>query len=129
MNHKLMFTLNAIVALIFGFAFLLVPVLVLEMFGVETYVATVLFGRFFGVAMVALGLLLWFTKDIPDESMQKWMGISMFISAFLGLIVTVLGISPASGVIRANGWVIILTYLFFTLGYAYLIFMKPKMKE
>ena len=129
MSYKLLFVLNAIAALIFGLVFLFVPIMMLKLLGAETYVVAILLGRFFGTAMIALGLLLWFTKDVTDESMQRWMAISMFICAMLGLILSVVGVSPASGVIRSNGWVTIVGYLLFTLGYAYLLFLKPKMKE
>ena len=129
MSYKLLFVLNAIAALIFGLVFLFVPVMMLELLGAETYVVAVLLARFFGTAMIGFGLLLWFTKDVTDEAMQKWMAISMFICAMLGLILSVIGVSPASGVIRSNGWVTIVGYLLFTLGYAYLLFLKPKMKE
>ena len=111
MSYKLLFVLNAIAALIFGLVFLFVPVMMLELLGAETYVVAVLLARFFGTAMIGFGLLLWFTKDVTDESMQRWMAISMFICAMLGLILSVIGVSPASGVIRSNGWVTIVGYL------------------
>ena len=129
MSYKLMFILNAITALLFGIVFLFVPNKMLELLGAETYVVAVLLGQFFGAAMISLGLLLWFTKDVEDESIQKWMGISMFISALLGLIVSAIGVSPLSGVLRSNGWIIILIYLIFALGYGFLLFLKPKLKE
>ena len=83
MNYKLMFILNAIVALVFWAIFLLAPATMLNFFDAEAYVATILLGRFFGSAMISLGLLLWLTKDMPDEAVQKWMATSMFASAVL----------------------------------------------
>ena len=129
MNYKLLFVLNAITALLLGLVFLFIPVKMLELLGAETYVVATLLAQFFGTAMISLGLLLWFTKDTEDEVIQKWMGISMFTSALLGLIVSAIGISPLSGVLRSNGWVIILIYLIFALGYGFMLFLKPKMKE
>ena len=128
MSYKLMFILNAIVALVLGVVFLLMPESMLGYFDAEAYVATILMGRFFGSAMIALGLLLWFTKDVSDMSMQKWMAISMFASALLGLIVSILGITSAN-VMRANGWLAIVIYLLFALGYGFLLYLKPKLKE
>lgn len=129
MSYKMMFTLNAIVALVFGAVFLLMPETILNYFEAEAYVATILMGRFFGSAMISLGLLLWFTKDMPDEAVQKWMGISMFASAVLGLIVTILDIASEKNIMRANGWIAIVVYLLFALGYGFLLYLKPKLKE
>lgn len=129
MSYKMMFTLNAIVALVFGAVFLLMPETILNYFEAEAYVATILVGRFFGSAMISLGLLLWFTKDMPDEAVQKWMAISMFASAVLGLIVTILDIASEKNIMRANGWIAIVVYLLFALGYGFLLYLKPKLKE
>lgn len=129
MSYKLMIILNMVVALGFGLAFLVVPESALGFFGAETYVSNLLLGRFFGSAMVSIGLLLWFAKDIEDTNIQRGMGIALMVSAILGLIVNVIGVSPASGVIRSNGWITIIVYVLFALGYAFLVFLKPKMKE
>lgn len=129
MSYKMMFTLNAIVALVFGAVFLLMPETILNYFEAEAYVATILMGRFFGSAMISLGLLLWFTKDMPDEAVQKWMAISMFASAVLGLIVTILDIASEKNIMRANGWIAIVVYFLFALGYGFLLYLKPKLKE
>lgn len=129
MSYKLMIILNMVVALGFGLAFLVVPEPTLGFFGAETYVSNLLLGRFFGSAMVSIGLLLWFAKDIADASIQRGIGIALMTSAILGLIVNVIGVSPASGVIRSNGWITIIVYVLFALGYAFLVFLKPKMKE
>ena len=128
MSYKVMFVLNALVALGLGAAFLFVPMTLLNIFGTEQYVIAKTLGQFFGTAMIALGLLLWFTKDAEDEKIQKGMAYAMFISALLGLIVNIIAVA-VDGVIRNYGWITILVYVLFALGYAFMLFMKPKMKE
>lgn len=127
MSYRILFILNALVVLVLGAAFLFVPERMLGFFGTETYASTVLVARFFGSAMAALGLVIWFAKD-AGEGAQKGMGWSLFISALLGLIVNVIGISSASGVIRENGWISIVAYLAFGVLYAYMLFLKPAAK-
>lgn len=129
MSYKLMFILNAIVAILFGAAFLVVPEAALAQFRTETYAATLLVSRFFGAALLTIGFLLWFAKDAAGESVQKGMGAVMFASAILGFVVTVMGTAGSKSVIRANGWVVMVIYLLLTLGYAYLLFMKSRMRE
>lgn len=129
MSYKFLFVLNALVSAVLGAAFLIVPARALGFFDTEAYAATLLVARFFGTALVSLGLLLWFVKDVTDESVQKGMAWALLISSVLGLIVNVIGVSPASGVIRTNGWITIIVYVLFALGYGFMLFMKPKMKE
>jgi hypothetical protein len=80
--------------------------------------------QFFGTAMLALGLLLWFAKDVTDEAVQRGMGVALLVAAVAGLVVTVIG--TAGGVLRSNGWIAILAYALFGLGYAFLVFVKPR---
>ena len=127
MSYKFMFVLNALLAVVVGVAFLFVPGQSLGFFRAEQYAATLLMGRFFGSAMIALGLVLWFVKDANDEGVQKGVVISLLISAVLGLIVNILGLS--GGVVRVNGWITIIVYVLFALGYGFLLFLKPRMKE
>jgi len=124
MNYRIMFLVNALVAVLFGLAFLFFPARVLGLFRTETFVATVLMSRFFGTAMLALGLVLWFVKDIADEGVQKRIGIALLVGAVAGLIVTALGTFASNAVIRANGWLAMVIYVLFGMGYAYLLFMN-----
>ena len=128
MNYKLLFVLNAIVVLVVGVAFLFVPMTMLDLFGAEKYVIAKTLGQFFGSAMIALGLLLWFVKDVEDDKMQKGMGYALFASSLIGLIVDIIAVG-VDGVIRNYGWITILVYVLFALGYGFMLFMKPKMKE
>ena len=124
MNYHRLFLINAFIAILFGLGFLVVPNMVLNQFGVDEYASTRLVSQFFGTAMLALGLLLWFAKDVVDLNLQKGMAVALLVGAAAGLIITVAG--TASGILRTNWWLAVLIYLLFGLAYAYLVFMKPK---
>ncbi len=129
MNYILLFTLNAIVALALGVAFLLVPETMLGLFGAEQYAAFKFLAQFFGSAMIAFGWLLWLVKSVSDENMQKGIAYSLLVSSVLGVVITVIAMVADKALIRTNGWIVIIAYVLFALGYAFMIFMKPKMKE
>jgi hypothetical protein len=129
MSYKVLFALNALVAFVFGLGFLFKPDIALPLLGVtEQYAATMWMSRFFGSAMFALGLVLWFAKD-ADETVQKGMGWGMLISAAIGLVLTLMASLSANAVLRQNAWIPIVIYVLFALGYAFILFMKPKMAE
>ncbi|HJS17723.1 MAG TPA: hypothetical protein VJ785_03175 [Anaerolineales bacterium] len=128
MNYRILFLINSFIAFLLGAAFLFVPSMAMERFGVDNYASTRLVAQFFGAAMVALGLLLWFVKDVGNESMQRGMGIALLVGAVAGLTVTALG--TAAGTLRVNGWMAILFYVLLAVGYAFLVFFrKPKMEN
>lgn len=123
MNYRILFLINALIAFLIGLGFLVVPHMALNQFGVDEYAATRLASQFFGTAMLALGLLLWFAKDVTDANLQKGMAIGLLVGAVAGLVITVIGTS--SGILRTNGWLAIGAYGLFGLVYAYLVFLKP----
>jgi hypothetical protein len=122
MNYKTLFLLNSFFAFLLGAVFLIVPPLAIGQFGVDSYTSTRLMAQFFGTAMLALGLLLWFVKDVPSEAMQRGVAIAMLVGALAGLFVTALG--AFTGTLRTNGWMAIFAYVVFGVGYALLLFLK-----
>jgi hypothetical protein len=127
MNYRTLFLLNSFFAFLLGALFLVVPALAIKQFGVDSYTSTRLMAQFFGTAMLALGLLLWFVKDVASEAMQRGMAIAMLVGALAGLLVTVLG--AYTGTLRTNGWMAILAFVLFGLGYALLLFLKRRAEQ
>ena len=125
MNYRLMFLVNALVASLIGLGFLAVPGKVLGQFGVDEYAATKLICQFFGTAMLALGLLLWFAKDMTEPNLQKGMGIALLVGSVAGLAITVLG--TTEGILRTNWWIAMVVYTLLGAAYTYLVFFRPRL--
>ena len=124
MNYRILFILNALIAVLLGLGLLTVPNMVLNQFGVDAYAATKLVTQFFGAAMLALGLLLWFAKNVAEENLQKGMAIALLVGAAAGLVIALIG--ATSGILRSNAWMAMGVYVVFGLAYAYLVFLRPK---
>ena len=125
MNYRTLFLLNSLLIFLLGAAFLVVPSLAIGQFGVDNYASTTMVAQFFGTALLAIGLLLWFAKDVTDEAVQRGMSIALLVAALAGLVVTVIG--TVGGILRSNEWIAILAYVLFGFGVAFLVFMKPRL--
>ena len=55
--------------------------------------------------------------------------VGLIVGALAGLFVTLVGTFSSNAVIRSNGWIAMLIYALFGLGFAYLVFMKPRTGE
>lgn len=124
MNYRIVFLINAFLAALLGLGFLILPGKILGQFGVDEYAATKLISQFFGTAMLGLGLLLWFAKDVTEANLQKGMGSALLVGAAAGLIITIMG--TISGILRANWWIAMVVYAILAVAYGYLVFQKPK---
>lgn len=130
MSYKLLFILSAIVAVICGLGFLIVPDRALPLVGTtEQYVSTLFAARFFGFATFAFGLILWFAKDVPDAKFQRNLGMANLVIAVVGLVLTLIGSMSSTAVLRTNVWAPIVLFLLGVLAYAFMIFIKPKMVQ
>ncbi len=127
MNYRLMFIINSVVLAIFGVLFMVMPEFVLTQFKSEVYVATLYVARFMGGAFLMGGLLLWFLLDMPAKK-QRIITILLLAYSVAGFVMTVLGMTTV-GVLRANGWALLVIFGLFVLIYAYMLFLQPKSAE
>lgn len=127
MNYKTLLVINSFVAFLFGVAFLFVPTLAIKQFDVDNYASTKMVAEFFGAAMLALALVLWFAKDVTEEGVLRGIGVALLVGDLAGLVVSVIG--TAGGTLRANGWALMVLYALFGLGFAYLVFLRPRLKQ
>jgi hypothetical protein len=125
MSYRILFILNAIIVVLLGAFFLIMPQTALSQFGVEVYVSTLLVARFFGGAMVMSGILIWFLKDVFDQKTQKSLGMAMFAGSVGGFVLSLIG-TTYSGVIRTNGWILLVVTVVFSMCYAFLLFLMPQ---
>ena len=128
MSYRLMFTINAVVLAIFGVLFMIMPDLVLKQFGGELYAATQFIARFMGGAFLMGGLMLWLVKDTTPVKTQKNIAYVLLACSLGGFALSIFGMT-AVGVLRFNGWVLLVIYGFFSLLYGYALFLQPKNSE
>ena len=127
MGYKVLFVLNALVVVVLGAGLIFVPEMVLEQFQTQLRVTEVVQARYLGAAFFTLGLMFWFAKDTSDSKLQMNFSVVGLIGAVLAVIVSVLGIT--SGVLSINNWIPVVVEVVFGLGYAFMVFLKPRMKE
>ena len=116
MRPATVFLTAAVLALVFGLGFLLVPAMVLPVYGAPTDAATVLMSRFFGVALLHVGLLLYLLKDIRDPGAIRAIALAGVAASVAGVAVALMGVM--AGVVNAMGWSTVAIYGLLLLGYA-----------
>jgi len=121
MTIKTFFTIIAVLALVHGVGFVVVPEQVAASYGMATSASTVLMARLFGAALVGLGLVFWFARDGSSESVRG-VFIATIIGNTVGLIVVVMG--TTAGTLNSMGWVAALIYLFGAAGSGYFVMAR-----
>jgi hypothetical protein len=119
-----LYILGTVVAFIFALGLLLGPVTVLQLFGLSTGNTEKLLAQLIGSALAGFGLLGWFARDFTDPNAQDAAAITLFIFNAIAFVVSLLAVF--SKVWRSGGWLAVIIFLFFALGFGYFQFISPK---
>ena len=123
MRLRSLLLLAGVIALGFGLAFLFAPSPMLALYGVSADAGIVLMSRFFGAALVQLGMVLYLIRDVGDLRTQRGVVIGSFLGSVAGLVVALTG--QFWGVVNQFGWSSVAIYGLLTLGYGSFMFGRP----
>lgn len=123
MKLSTLLTINAVVAGVFGVAFVLVPGQVFSLYGAQGSDALTYMGRLFGAAILGYAVLSWFARDVAESEARRAIVLALFIGYVAGFVLSLIG--QLGGVVNALGWSTVAIYLLFTIGFGYFQFMKP----
>ena len=123
MRLSTLLLIGGLLGLVFGLGFLLAPRPMLTLYGVPTDPSIVLMARFFGTALVQVGLVYFLIRDVGDPKTQRGVVIGSFIGSVCGLVVALTG--QFWGLVNQFGWSSVAIYGFLTFGYGSIMFGRP----
>jgi hypothetical protein len=120
---------HAIVMLVLAAGLLLAPKTILNLFGLSVgttvnFNASMNFvAQMLGATLIVPGLFSWFAGDM-EEGARRSVAISLLIFNAVGFGVSFfVGVLPE--VMSIAGWILVVLFLLFAVGFAYFLFMRP----
>ena len=123
MSAKIFLTINAVVAILYGLGFLLVPASTLAVYGVAPDPHVILTTQFFGSALLGIGVVFWFAKDFRDWDAIRGVLIANVIAEIVGGLVNLRG--TYQGLLNAMAWSSTIVYVLLLAGSLYCLSMGP----
>ena len=123
MKLKTLMTINAIVAIVFGVTFVIVPAQVYSLYDITPDAQLKYVGQLFGAALIGFALLTWMARNATDSDARRAIVLALFIADGIGFVVALIG--QLSNVVNALGWSTVAIYLLLALGFGYFQFFKP----
>lgn len=123
MKLKTLMTINAIVAIVFGVAFVIVPTQAYSLYDITADEQLIYMGQLFGAALIGFALLTWMARNATDSDARKAIVLALFISNGIGFVVALIG--QLGNVVNTLGWSTVAIYLLLALGFGYFQFFKP----
>jgi hypothetical protein len=125
MNLKRLFIINALVLGTSGIFAVVVPVRVCAIYGVDINPEVLMMSQVAGLGSIAVGLVALFARKIRDPLALRGLTLAFFITHGAGALISIQ--NTISGLIEL-GWLIVILYSIFTIGYAFFFFTGRYMK-
>lgn len=126
MSFKNLMIIKAIVCLAFGILLLAVPDMLLSLFGATLGAGGMFTAREYGSSLFGNLFLCWFARNADDSDARRAIILALFVYDLIAFVMT--AITVISGILNPLGWLIVLVYLFFTLGFGYFLVKTPEVK-
>jgi hypothetical protein len=126
MKLKNLMVIKAIVCLFFGVLLLAIPDKLISLFGATLSDGGMFTAREYGSSLFGNMFLCWFARNAGESQARKAIILALFVYDLIAFIMTVFTV--IAGVLNALGWLIVLVYLFFTIGFGYFL-LKPNAIE
>jgi hypothetical protein len=115
MRPNTVFLAGGVLGVVFGLGFLLIPGIVLPLYGPPPEPTAILMSRFFGVALFHLGLLLYLLREVREPGLQRLIATAGVAGSVAGLAVALMAV--LGGLVNSLGWSTVLIYALLLLGY------------
>ena len=124
MKLSTMMIINAVVAAVFGVAFVLVPSQSISLYGVEeASEILILILRLMGASFIGFAVLTWSARNASDSDARRAIVLALIVSDGIGFIAAL--IAQLADVVNSLGWSTVAIYLLLALGFGYFQFAKP----
>lgn len=120
MKRDLFMSIAAVVAVLFGLSFLLMPVQTMTMYGVDLDISGQFIARYLGSAFLGIGIVNWLARSSEDSKALRAVLLGFFIVSLTGLIVAVF--DATTGIGNSLVWSTVVIYLLLSAGFGYFSF-------
>ncbi|MBI3361183.1 MAG: hypothetical protein HY023_08740 [Chloroflexi bacterium] len=122
MTLKTLFTINAVVAVVFGIAFAVAPVPLMSLYGGALTPAGTVVAQLFGAALVGFAVISWLARGAAYSDAVRAIVVGFVAGDVVGFVLSLLG--QLSGAVNALGWSTVVLYLLLAVGFGYFEFVK-----
>jgi hypothetical protein len=86
MKFKTLLTINSVLAVVAGIACVLVPAQLLASYGISLVPMGLVIYQFWGAALIGLGMLTWFARNIKESELQKTFALPFLLQTELAVL-------------------------------------------
>ena len=124
MKLNVLLVVAAVIAAVFGVAFVVASGPLLSIYGVTLDKANTLVAQLFGASLIGVAVLNWLARNVTDPDARRAVIFANLTQDVVGFVVILIG--QLAGIPNAFGWSNVAIYLLLALGFGYIQFMQPR---
>ena len=124
MKLNVLLVVAAVIAAVFGVAFVVASGPLLSIYGVTLDKAGTLVAQLFGASLIGIAVLNWLARNVTDPDARRAVIFANLTQDVVGFVVILIG--QLAGIPNALGWSSVAIYLLLALGFGYVQFMRPR---
>lgn len=114
MKFKMLCTMNSTLLCISGLLCVVMPAKLLASYDVRLAPMGLVIYQFWGVALIGLGMLVWFARNIRESALQRRFAFALFMTNGLSCVIAVRGQYAGA---NTFGWSTVALFFFFALAF------------
>lgn len=119
MKRETYLAVTGIVGVLFGLGFLLAPAMSLAMYGVPTEPHNLMQSRYFGSALIGIGLVSFLARTTQDAVAVRAILVAGLVSDVIGAAISA---AAAGSLQNQMAWLSVAIYVLFAVGAAWFLF-------
>lgn len=123
MKLRHVFTINAVVCLLYGTPFALAPALLLSLYGAPPNGLGLLVARLFGLALIAIGITLWKLRNESEGEAARALATGLLVCDAASTVF--FAQAALAGDVNALGWSVVAIYGLNALAFGF-IALRPR---
>jgi hypothetical protein len=123
MRLKTLMIVNAVIAAVYGIAFVVIPGRLVSLYGVTADPPLRYVGQFLGAALVGFAVLSWLARNAPDSPTRRAIVLGLGTACAVGCVIALLG--QVSAVVNALGWSTVVIYFLLAVAFGYFALPRP----
>jgi hypothetical protein len=125
MTLRALISFTAIVTLVFGLLFIVVPEPLMAIYGLRLDATTIFLTRLFGAASVGIGLVMWHTSRHAAPETERALALSILGWIVVELVVLLEG--QLGGIVNGLGWMFVGLDVVLGVAFASLLFGRSEL--
>ena len=124
MKLQTLMVIKAGVCLVLGAIILIVPTVLYGLFGAALTATGALAAREYGASLIGNMLVTWFARNAQNSDARRAIILGLCVYDAIGFLVALAAV--IMGVFNPLGWLVVILYLFFAVGFGYFFVKVPQ---